>query len=543
MKITNLEVDGYGVWSGLRIERLCDALNVFYGPNEAGKTTLLQFIRSMLYGFSPARQRYLPPLHGGRAGGTLDVASPHGRFQISRHDSAADGTPGEQLTLTAPDGTRQGEHFVKVLLSNVDETVFNNVFAVGLREIQELATLSDTEAAELLYNLTAGLDRVSLVEVLQELDASRNRILDAAGRPCQVLQLLAEHEKLRAEIEELGAVDHRYGHLAAEREQLHAEITQLEEEANRVERLARVADLALAVRDRWTQRAALDEQLSAIGPLKVMPEGAVERLDAVNARIRNIRNSLIASSQQIEALRVSSPGWPSTSRCGSGGADRGVQGTRAVDCPVAGPDRRIGKGNCRPDAELTAESERLGLVQERRGTIPIFAWTKTSRPPAAGGASTLPRFDRLAKRMQQRRRRWHETRQAAITDRRQRPHRSLEQIEAALAEHGQSYLTAALDRSGQLVSQYRRRVQIDERLDQSARHRPNWKSEPHGRAPTVVRQRVGRPGRRVRPRHGAGADRALPFGPIPGVSAGDWPSWASAALHGRRRKDADRTLE
>ena len=54
MKITDLDVEGYGVWSGLRIERFSDALNVFYGPNEAGKTTLLQFIRSMLYGFSPA---------------------------------------------------------------------------------------------------------------------------------------------------------------------------------------------------------------------------------------------------------------------------------------------------------------------------------------------------------------------------------------------------------------------------------------------------------------------------------------------------------
>ena len=64
MKITDLEVDGYGVWSGLRIEKLSDALNVLYGPNEAGKTTLLQFIRSMLYGFSPPRRRYLPPVHG-----------------------------------------------------------------------------------------------------------------------------------------------------------------------------------------------------------------------------------------------------------------------------------------------------------------------------------------------------------------------------------------------------------------------------------------------------------------------------------------------
>ena len=65
MRITDLEVEGFGVWSGLRIEKLGEALNVLYGPNEAGKTTLLQFLRSMFYGFSPPRRRYLPPVHGG----------------------------------------------------------------------------------------------------------------------------------------------------------------------------------------------------------------------------------------------------------------------------------------------------------------------------------------------------------------------------------------------------------------------------------------------------------------------------------------------
>ena len=148
------------------IQRLSEGINVFYGPNEAGKTTLLEFIRSVFYGFSP-RRRYLPPIHGGRGGGALEVAGPHGRFQIARRWSpSADGQAEEQLMLTAADGARQGDHFIKVLLSGVDEAVFNNVFAVGLHEIQELATLSDTEAAQLLYSLTVGLDRVSLVEVL-----------------------------------------------------------------------------------------------------------------------------------------------------------------------------------------------------------------------------------------------------------------------------------------------------------------------------------------------------------------------------------------
>lgn len=64
MRITGLKVDGFGVWSGLELPELSDQLNVFYGPNEAGKTTLMQFVRSMLYGFAAERRgRYLPPVH------------------------------------------------------------------------------------------------------------------------------------------------------------------------------------------------------------------------------------------------------------------------------------------------------------------------------------------------------------------------------------------------------------------------------------------------------------------------------------------------
>ena len=196
MKINALEIDGYGVWTGLEIERLSDGLSVLYGANEAGKTTLLQFIRSMLYGFSPARGNGISRLSTAeyRAEQSMSPARP--ADSKSPAHLQADGS-GEEIVLTAPDGTRQGEHVVKLLLSNIDEAIFNNVFAVELREMQELATLDNTQAAELLYNLTAGLDRVSLVEVMRELEASRNRILDAGGNPSQITQLWAQREKLR----------------------------------------------------------------------------------------------------------------------------------------------------------------------------------------------------------------------------------------------------------------------------------------------------------------------------------------------------------
>ena len=92
MKVTGLHIDGYGVWSGLKLEGLGEGLNVLHGPNEAGKTTLLQFVRSVLYGFTPARRKYLPPVRGGRPGGCLDVAGPSGQFRLDRyHDSGPSG--------------------------------------------------------------------------------------------------------------------------------------------------------------------------------------------------------------------------------------------------------------------------------------------------------------------------------------------------------------------------------------------------------------------------------------------------------------------
>ena len=89
MRITALEVDGFGVWSGLKLGEMAGGLNVFFGPNEAGKTTLMQFIRSVLYGFSPP-QRDTCLAAGRPPGGSLAVLASHGQFLVSRFDNPAD---------------------------------------------------------------------------------------------------------------------------------------------------------------------------------------------------------------------------------------------------------------------------------------------------------------------------------------------------------------------------------------------------------------------------------------------------------------------
>ena len=74
MKVKDIQIDGFGVWTGLSVDSLPEGMTLFYGPNEAGKTTLMQFVRAMLYGFTDERrEKYLPPVHGGTPGGAIRV--------------------------------------------------------------------------------------------------------------------------------------------------------------------------------------------------------------------------------------------------------------------------------------------------------------------------------------------------------------------------------------------------------------------------------------------------------------------------------------
>ena len=265
MNILEVKVEGFGVWNGLRLADLPGGVTVFYGPNEAGKTTLLQFIRSLMFGFSPERRlRYLPPVRGGQAGGSLRIVAPQGHYQIQRHDGGSNPIVGD-LAIAGPNGPLHGDHLLATLLSGIDETVFSNVFAIGLREIQELGTLSDSGAGALLYRLTTGLDRVSLADVLRELSASRNRLLTAVeDKPSQVVQLLADRDRLIAEAEQLRKLTHQYSLRSDERDRIDIDVRQAEAEQAELEKACRLVEIATAVREKWYDRTGLARQLQQL---------------------------------------------------------------------------------------------------------------------------------------------------------------------------------------------------------------------------------------------------------------------------------------
>jgi uncharacterized protein YhaN len=462
VKITDLQIDGFGVWSDLKLDQFSNGLTVFCGPNEAGKTTLMQFIRSVLYGFSMERRsRYLPPVHGGRAGGGLGVIDTGGRFTVRRtpSNSLSSDDPGKVEVLSAS-GARQGSHVLASMLCGIDEAIFNNVFAVGLRELQELGTLDDTEAAAQLYKLTSGLDRVSLLDVMRDTAATRNRILAADGSESELLNLLRQREKLQGQIQEATTRGERWGQLAAQRKELQDEVARLEESIERMERESRAVEVALQIREPWLRRIEVQTELAELGQPRELPERAVARLDELNGQIRTSREQVDQLQrkrrvlvEEAAAQPINRPLWAHASRI-----EAVCEHSPWIES-LEGQVKHLHDEIDELDETLRAKWEKLGLSAD---DLPEFTPDMSQRTTATlrGPARALREAnDRLT----------------AVKADREGIHREAREIQdqlaAELAETGETQLDKALEKAGHRVTRLRRRLQVEERLDKLDRHR------------------------------------------------------------------------
>ena len=458
MRITDLEVDGFGVWTGLKLNHLSENLTVIYGPNEAGKTTLMEFVRTVLYGFSSRRrQRYLPPVHGGSAGGALQVTSSNGRFQLRRNSHG--GGDGE-LTVMGGDGRSQGRQQLDVLLAGIDETIYNNVFAVGLREMQELATLDDTEAAQQLYALTGGLDRISLVEVMNELDASRSRIFAADDRTSQVNKLITTREQLRDEITQLEAEARRWTETVGQHRDLELRARKLEDSQKQMQHDARVMEMAMTVRDRWRHRHDIDQQIELLGELPNLQRATLDQLAEINRRIEQhekqrgeLRTQWHSLRDESQRLAVNRELWQLRPRIEA--CVEQQHWLASLQKQTAVLKDEVGQLG----GDLVRDREQLGLTgQHGQYQMPAInsAALAALRAPARAVSDAKRQLETMKSEMTQGRTRSHQV-DGKISD-------MLRAFEAP-------DLPSALESAGNRVNQLRRRVQLDERLEQLQRNR------------------------------------------------------------------------
>ncbi|TWT74973.1 AAA family ATPase [Allorhodopirellula solitaria] len=475
MKIQDIQIDGFGVWTGLSVDSLSEGMTLFYGPNEAGKTTLMQFLRAMLYGFTPERRsRYLPPIYGGTPGGAIRVTGPGGGYEIRRHSQLTDADTAGRLSVTGTDGLSQGQHRLSMLLGQIDEPIFTNVFAIGIRELQELSTLDDTSAADELYKLSSGLDRVSLVDVLRSLRAGRGELVgnnspsnaeeDAAAN--RLSGMISRREKLRDEIQKLSGQTRRWSELATQRRTQSEEIESLRGRMVAWEREARCVEIATSVFDPWQERAKIEVRIADIEGEVNLPEDAPSHLVQIEASIEERKAKVEDIRSRRRTLRDKADQLPVNKRLFDlqGRIEAATQQATWVEALEEQIDRldiQIEKAR----KLVAADADRLGLDEHERTQV------------AEGDLAALPDLSRQtlsalsgpAKEVKEQSFLLKQTRTEAKSHK-DRADKFGGKLQDILQRAHASDLQQAIRRENDNISSLRHRIQLGTHLDKLTRH-------------------------------------------------------------------------
>jgi uncharacterized protein YhaN len=197
MRLLAVQIDQFGQFINQRFEFPDPSLLIIQGQNEAGKTTLVTFIKYMLFGF-PKRSDLKPmgidTANEGLFGGRLELVHlTVGRVVIERYFKKAGG----QAVLYLEDGHVLGEEKLKEWLHGLDLTLFEAIFCINLDRLGELQRLKDETLQHYLFS-TGMLGNSRILELEKQLDKETSDRFKPNGRLPVINQKITELEEIRA---------------------------------------------------------------------------------------------------------------------------------------------------------------------------------------------------------------------------------------------------------------------------------------------------------------------------------------------------------
>ncbi len=223
MKIQELQLKHFGKFAEKTIP-LSDGINILYGENESGKSTIHTFIKSMLFGLERGRGRaslndtfsqYEPWENSNYYSGKLRFESGGKTFQLSRNFDKYS-KKAELFCVDDGETFSVEEGDLEILLSGLSERVYENTVSIGQMRAEpakELSAELKNFAANYYVSGDMDVDLAAALEKLKERKKAIDREMAAALKDKQAQREWIEQEsgyvwrdihKLQEEYEYLG---------------------------------------------------------------------------------------------------------------------------------------------------------------------------------------------------------------------------------------------------------------------------------------------------------------------------------------------------
>ncbi|NLZ82418.1 MAG: AAA family ATPase [Clostridiales bacterium] len=302
MVINRLSLKYFGRFQNQEIE-LKAGINLIYGENEAGKSTIHTFIKGMLFGIERARgravatkediyQRYLPWDYPGAYGGSMDIRVGDKSYRIERSFHTND-RYFRIINLETGREVILNEGHISELIPGLTESTYRNTISV-----EQLKASTDAELASKVQNYIANFsitksNEVNVSKAVKDLVAKKKSLEKALDQK-EILSLEVLIKEGYEKEEKLEALTKERQEKLRFKEQLLKEKGSIEkvnegEEARRMEQLP-------AILENFKNYCELNKEVDDIKNLKTKYQDKIEELKQtnINNSAASIRKPLLS---------------------------------------------------------------------------------------------------------------------------------------------------------------------------------------------------------------------------------------------------------
>lgn len=311
MWIKRADIEGFGKLVGRRAD-FAEGLNCVYGPQEAGKSTLLSFFLSMLYGqavhgrtrrdLDPSHEKH-QPWSGAPYRGKLSVSLSDGReFEVARDLSGdadradvVDGRTGRSVLSDYPRDGRREYAFVEKE-AKIDKGTFEGVFVVTHSSVAQADGFTGSTISDRLMALAGTGSEKGAANAATLLQAASARIgTDRAPTQsyCRTLDRIREQTALLERVKKAHA---EYGGALARQSKASAAAAAAEAKFSH-ERAILLHSIAAVVAELDAERARLSGEEKRLARAKGLPD------DISPEDVARAESSLSGAEERFAAAR------------------------------------------------------------------------------------------------------------------------------------------------------------------------------------------------------------------------------------------------
>ena len=198
MRLKQINIINFGQFSNKSFDLPSKQINVFFGANEAGKSTTVAFIKQIMFGFhlrsnsSPFFEDYTPLAHVSPMGGSLIFEADDSKYELERLYAKGDKTKRGILTVRK-DGQVVPENLFFDQIQNIDGSFYADSFIFNQEMLGQVSSLSQEDLLERIYYLGAA-DSGKLLEMRDGFEKEAGKLFKKTGKKPEVNRLLKQME-------------------------------------------------------------------------------------------------------------------------------------------------------------------------------------------------------------------------------------------------------------------------------------------------------------------------------------------------------------